>query len=33
MKSYLLLGRLFPFDHIPDCEITTLTDHSERTNL
>ena len=32
MKSYLLLGRLFPFDHIPDCEITTLTDHSERTN-
>ena len=32
MKSYLLLGRLFPFDRIPDCEITTLTDHSERTN-
>ena len=32
MKSYLLLGRLFPFDHIPDCEITALTDHSERTN-
>ncbi len=32
MKSYLLLGRHFPFDHIPDCEITTLTDHSEKTN-
>ena len=32
MKSYLLLGRLFPFDHIPDCEITNLTDHSEKTN-
>lgn len=32
MKSYLLLGKAFPFDHIPDCEITTLTDHSERTN-
>ena len=32
MKSYLLLGKHFPFDHIPDCEITTLTDHSEKTN-
>ena len=32
MKSFLLLGGLFPFDHIPDLEITTLTDHSERTN-
>ena len=32
MKSYLLLGRHFPFDRIPDCEITTLTDHSEKTN-
>lgn len=32
MRSYLLLGRHFPFDRIPDCEITTLTDHSERTN-
>ena len=32
VKSYLLLGRLFPFEHIPDCEITTLTDHSEKTN-
>ena len=32
MKSYLLLGKHFPFDHIPDCEITNLTDHSEKTN-
>ena len=32
MKSYLLLGKAFPFDYIPDCEITTLTDHSERTD-
>ena len=32
MKSYLLLGKLFPFDHIPDCEIMTLTDHSEKTS-
>ncbi len=32
MKSYLLLGRHFPFDHIPDLEIMTLTDHSEKTN-
>lgn len=32
MKSYLLLGRLFPFEHIPDLEITTLTDHSEKTD-
>lgn len=32
MKSYLLLGKTFPFEHIPDCEITTLTDHSEKTN-
>ena len=32
MKSYLLLGKAFPFEHIPDCEITTLTDHSEKTN-
>ena len=32
MKSYLLLGRHFPFDRIPDCEVTTLTDHSEKTN-
>ena len=32
MKSYLLLGKAFPFDRIPDLEITTLTDHSEKTN-
>ena len=32
MKSYLLLGKHFPFDRIPDLEITTLTDHSEKTS-
>ena len=32
MKSYLLLGKHFPFDIIPDLEITTLTDHSEKTS-
>ena len=32
MKSQLLLGKHFPFDTIPDLEITTLTDHSEKTN-
>ena len=32
MKSYLLLGKHFPFDRIPDLEILTLTDHSEKTN-
>ena len=32
MKSQLLLGKHFPFDTIPDLEITTLTDHSEKTS-
>ena len=32
MKASLLLGKQFPEDSIPDIEITTLTDHSERTN-
>ena len=32
MRSYLLLGKHFPFDRIPDLEIMTLTDHSEKTN-
>ena len=32
MKSYLLLGKHFPFDRIPDLDITTLTDHSEKTS-
>ena len=32
MRSYLLLGKHFPFERIPDLEIMTLTDHSEKTN-
>ena len=32
MKSHLLLGKHFSLDSIPDIEIMTLTDHSEKTN-
>lgn len=32
MKASLLLGALFPSAQIPDLEITTLTDHSEKTH-
>ena len=32
MKASILLGALFPSAQIPDCEITTLTDHSEKTH-